>query len=205
MEGLHGLDGKLERIDELFAAGVRMAAPTHFFDTELGGSAHGLSQAGLTEFGKKCLFRMQELGIAIDLAHASAAVIQDACALATKPVIVSHTGVKRSFDSPRNLSDESLKAVAKTGGVVGIGFFSAATGGEDINSIIRAMKATIELIGVGHVALGSDWDGTVKTPFDAAAIPRLTEALIEAGFSEEDLKKILGENVLRVLRRTLPD
>jgi membrane dipeptidase len=204
IEGAHCLEGKIENLEELFAAGVRMIGPTHFFDTKLGGSAHGKSGEGLTDFGRQVITRMEVLGIAVDLSHASPKMIDDIIAIAKKPLIVSHTGVKGTHESPRNLSDKHLQEIAKGGGLIGIAFFKSATGGLEVSSIVKAIKYTRDLVGVDAVALGSDFDGSVSTPFDSSQFNQLTSALIDAGFSESDLHKIMGENVMRLLRKTLP-
>lgn len=204
IEGLHCLEGKLENVDALFAAGVRMMAPTHFFDTELGGSAHGTTGAGLSDFGRQVIERMEERGILIDVAHASPALLADLLKLARTPVISSHTGVRGTHDSVRNLSDEQLRGIAKTGGVVGIAFFKEATGGEDVAAVIKAIQYAVELIGADHVALGSDFDGSVKVPIHCGGLAKITEGLMAAGMSARDIQKVMGGNVMRVLARTLP-
>jgi membrane dipeptidase len=204
IEGGHCLEGKIENLAELFSAGVRMIGLTHFFDTELGGSAHGNTGDGLTDFGRQVLKRMESLGIVVDLSHASPAMIDDVLALAKKPVLVSHTGVSGTHKSVRNLTDEHIRGVAKSGGVIGIAFFKNATGGVDMKSIIAAIRYTTDLVGVDAVSLGSDFDGAVSTPIDSSQMSQLSSALLAASFSLRDVKKIMGGNVLRVLRQTLP-
>jgi microsomal dipeptidase-like Zn-dependent dipeptidase len=204
-EGLHVLEGRLENVDGLFAAGFRMMGLAHFFDNEVAGSAHGAEKSGLTPLGVQVLARMEALGIALDLAHASPAAVDDALARATKPVVVSHTGVQATCPGPRNLSDDQLRRVAATGGVVGIGFFAGAVCGDDVAAIVRAVRHASAVAGPEAVAFGSDWDGAVVTPFDAAGLPRLSQALLDAGVAPAELRGIAGENALRVLRATLPD
>jgi len=141
----------------------------------------------------------------IDLAHASPQTIDDVTAIATRPVVISHTGVKAVCDNNRNLPDKQLLEVAKTGGVVGIGFWQTATCGNDATAIAATIRYVADKIGVDHVGLGSDFDGAVTTPFDASGMVLVTEALMKQGFSEEDIKKIMGENDLRVLHEVLPE
>jgi membrane dipeptidase len=124
--------------------------------------------------------------------------------MASRPVIVSHTGVKATCDNPRNLSDEELQAVAKTGGVIGIGLWDTATCGTDARATARAIRHAVSVVGVDHVALGSDFDGAVTTPFDSSGWVLVTDALLQEGFSEQDIRKIMGENVVRVLLQGLP-
>jgi microsomal dipeptidase-like Zn-dependent dipeptidase len=147
---------------------------------------------------------MQERGMLVDLAHASPRAIQDVLALARRPVVSSHGGVKGTCDNPRNLGDEEVRGIAGTGGVVGIGFWDAAVCGGDARAIARAVRHAVHLVGAEHVALGSDFDGAVRTPFDASGLARVTDALLEAGLSEDQVRAVMGESALRVLRQTLP-
>jgi microsomal dipeptidase-like Zn-dependent dipeptidase len=205
IEGAHALDGDAANVDVLFAAGFRMMAPTHFFDNAFGGSAHGVAKGGLTPAGRDMIRRMEARGMALDLAHASPATFAEAIAASTRPVVVSHTGVQATCPGVRNLTDDQLRGVAANGGVVGIGFWDSAVCGNDARDIARAIRHAARLAGVEHVGLGSDWDGAGTTPFDASQVAELTDALLEAGFSEGEIRRIAGENVLRVLRRTLPE
>jgi membrane dipeptidase len=204
IEGAHALDADLANLDELFNAGFRMMAPTHFFDNEFGGSSSGVARIGLTQAGREMIRRMEAKGMTVDLAHASAQTIEDALALVTKPVVISHTGVRGTCDNNRNLSDAQIKGVARTGGVVGIGYWQTATCGTDARAIARAVRYTANLVGVGHVGLGSDFDGAVTQPFDTSGLVRVTDALLAEGFNDEEIKMIMGGNVFRVLSQNLP-
>ncbi|HEY7913684.1 MAG TPA: dipeptidase [Blastocatellia bacterium] len=204
IEGAQALDGKLENLDELFAAGFRMMAPTHFSDNDIGGSAHGVVKGGLTEKGREMIQRMEEKRMIVDLAHASPQTIDDVLAMASRPVIVSHTGVKATCDNTRNLSDEQIKAIARGGGLIGIGFWDTAVCGKDGQAIARAIKHVANLVGAGHVALGSDFDGAIPAPFDTTGVAQITDALLAEGFSEGDIEMIMGGNVLRFLKENLP-
>jgi microsomal dipeptidase-like Zn-dependent dipeptidase len=198
------LEGNLENLDALYAAGFRMMAPSHFTDTAIGGSSAGVQKSGLSELGREWVRHMEAKHMLIDLAHASPATLRDVTAIATRPVVVSHTGVKGTCDNPRNLSDQELHAIAATGGVVGIGVWDTATCGHDAGATARAIRYAVNVIGADHVALGSDFDGGTTTPFDASGWSLVTEALLAEGFSEPEIRKIMGENVVRVLRETLP-
>lgn len=204
IEGAHALDGDLANLDVLFEAGFRMMSPTHFFDNQLGGSAHGVNKGGLTEMGREMVRRMEAKRMIVDLAHASPQVISDVLALARRPVVVSHTGVKGTCDNTRNLSDEQIKGIAKTGGVIGIGFWETAVCGRDAKAIARAIRYTANVAGIEHIGLGSDFDGAIGAIFDTTGLATLTEALLAEGFSEGEIEKIMGGNVLRVLKQTLP-
>ena len=204
VEGAHALDGDVANLDVFFDAGFRMMAPTHFFDNEWGGSAHGVNKTGLTEKGREMVRRMEARGMLVDLAHASPRTVDDVLAVATRPVVDSHTGVRGTCDNIRNLSDEQVRAVAATGGLVGIGYWDAATCGTDAASVARAIRYAAGLAGVEHVALGSDFDGAVTEPFDTTGVVQITDALLAEGFSEDEVRMIMGGNVFRLLSETLP-
>jgi microsomal dipeptidase-like Zn-dependent dipeptidase len=205
IEGAHALDGKLENVDALFDAGFRMMAPTHFFDNDIAGSAHGVEKGGLTDKGKEMIRRMEARKMTVDLAHASAKTIEDVLAMATRPIVVSHTGVRGTCDNQRNLSDEQLKGIARTGGVIGIGYWDTAVCGKDAIAIAKAIRYTANLVGVEHVGLGSDYDGAVVAPFDTTGLVRITEALIAEGFSDDEIKMIMGGNAIKLFILNLPD
>jgi microsomal dipeptidase-like Zn-dependent dipeptidase len=204
IEGAHALEGDLDNLPVLFDAGVRMIGLAHFFDNEFAGSAHGIEKGGLSDLGRELVTRMETMGIAIDLAHLSPTAINDVLAIAQKPLLVSHTGVRATCDSPRNLSDEHIRAIADTGGAIGIGYFELAICGTNPTEIVAAMKHVIELVGDEHVALGSDYDGGTEVAFDTSQLRALTQQMLDDGLSEESIRKITGENAIRVLRLTLP-
>jgi membrane dipeptidase len=205
IEGAHALDGDPANVNLVADAGIRMISPAHFFDTAFGGSAHGLEQHGLTARGREMIRRMEARGVLLDVAHSSGRTIDDALAISTRPVVASHTGVRGVLDNARNLSDAHLDGIAATGGLVGIGFWSTASGGEDAAAIARSIAYAVERVGPEHVALGSDWDGAVPVPFDAANTVQLTDALLDVGLDEATLRAVMGENVLRILATALPE
>jgi microsomal dipeptidase-like Zn-dependent dipeptidase len=204
VEGAHALEGDLANLDRLFDAGVRMMAPTHFFDTEIGGSAHGVTRGGLTPLGREWVKRMEARKMIIDLAHASPATIDDVLKMATRPVVVSHTGVRGTCDNQRNLSDAQLAAISENGGVIGIGVWDTAVCGADARAIAKAIEHAINVAGYEHVALGSDFDGAVEAPFDATGFPQITQALLDLGMDETKIEGVLGGNVRRLLKTLLP-
>ena len=203
-EGLQPIEGQLENVDRLYAAGFRIAGLVHFFDNEVGGSAHGLEKGGLTALGRQVVKRLEEKAMLIDLAHASRPLIDDVLAMATRPVLVSHTGVEGTCPGTRNLSDRHLQGIAATGGVIGIGYWETAVCATSVDAIVQAIRYTADKVGVQHVALGSDFNGTVHTPFDVTGLPQLTQGLLEAGFSHGEIAAIMGGNVQRLLLASLP-
>jgi len=204
IEGAHALEGSLDNLALLYDAGVRMVAPVHFFDNEWAGSAHGLGKGGLTAQGRELILALEARKILVDLAHASPQTIEDVLHMARRPVVVSHTGVVGTCPGPRNLSDAQLRAIAKQGGLIGIAYFKGATCGEDPANIARAIAHAVSIAGAEHVALGSDFDGAVTTPFDASELVYLTDALLAAGVTESNIKLVMGENALRFLSHNLP-
>ncbi|MGA3088621.1 MAG: dipeptidase [Terriglobales bacterium] len=205
IEGAHALEGKLANLDLLYRAGYRMMSPSHFFDSDIGGSAAGAHKTGLTEKGREWVGQMEAHRMIVDLAHASAQTIQQVLAIATRPLVVSHTGVKGTCDNNRNLSDEQIRAVAAKGGLIGIGYWDTATCGSDARAIVKAMRYVSSRVGVEHVALGSDFDGAITAPFDVTGLAEITDALLEAGYSEGEIRMIMGENVLSFLQANLPE
>jgi membrane dipeptidase len=204
IEGAHALGDDLRRLSVLHDAGFRMIGLAHFNDNAFAGSAQGAERGGLTELGRALIRGMEAKGMIVDLAHASPRTIDDVLAMARKPVIASHTGVRGTCDIARNLSDDALRGVARTGGMVGIAFFPQALCGEGVEPIVGAIRHAARVAGVDHVALGSDFDGSVVTPFDVAHLDMLVERLLAAGFEEREISRIMGGNALRVLEATLP-
>ena len=203
-EGAHPLLDDPANVDVLFRAGFRMIGLAHFFDNPFVGSAHGLQKGGLTDKGRDLVGRMERLGVLVDLAHVSPPGIDDVLAMATRPVVVSHGGVRGTCDNRRNLSDDQIRGIARTGGVIGIGYWDTAVCGTEMRYITAAMRHVIAVAGDDHVGLGSDFDGATTTGFDTSQLPSLTQQMLNDGMSETTIKKILGGNVQRVLRQVLP-
>ena len=205
IEGAHPLEGEIENLDKLFSQGLRISGLTHFFDNELGGSLHGVSGEGLTQFGKQVIKRAGELGIIIDIAHASPAMVRDVLSMSERPVILSHGGIKGACDTSRNLDDELMLEIADRGGIIGIGYWESAVCDPSPAGIVRSIRYGIDLMGVDHVALGSDYDGAVTTTLDSSELAILTQTMMDEGFSEEEIRNVMGENVKRFLLENLPD
>jgi len=203
IEGLHGLEGKLANLDKLYAAGFRMAGLTHFFDNDLAGSMHGLKKGGLTPIGRQVVAAMEAKGMIVDIAHCSNACVADILKMARRPVVSSHGGVQATCKVNRNLSDAQIRGVAATGGLIGIGYWDAAVCDTSPASIAKAMKHVRDLVGIQHVALGSDYDGATTVRFDTSKLAQVTQALIDAGFSDDEIRAAMGGNAIRVLKAGL--
>ena len=182
IEGAHPLEGDLSKLDALVEAGYRVIALQHFFDNEAGGSLHGEGNHGLTDFGRELVQAVEARGLILDIAHSSPQVAQDVLAMTSMPIIVSHTGVQRHCDVKRNFPDELMQQIAATGGVIGMGYWDEVTCNDMApDGIARMIRTTIEVVGEDHVALGSDFDGSVVTA--------LLEDLYRAFAIERSLKK----------------
>ena len=205
-EGAHPLEGKLENIDRLYDHGFRMIGLQHFFDNELGGSLHGAEKAGLTPFGKSAVQRIVEKGMMIDVAHSSIQVVEDVLELTDAPILISHTGILSLCDHPaRNIPDRLMKRIADRGGLIGIGYWEMAVCDTSPDGIADMLIHGANRFGVDHIALGSDFDGSIAAEFDTSELALITDALLREGMSETDIAKIMGENLITYFSRNLPD
>ncbi len=210
IEGAHALLGDLHNLETLAGHGVRYLGMSHFSANKACFPEKGIGERhceGLSRYGKVLLRLCESLGVIVDLAHMNRKGFFEACALATKPMIVSHTGVSGVFPHWRNIDDAQIRAVADTGGVIGIMFVPKFLGG-GLDAVVRHMQHVIDIVGSDeHVALGSDYDGlVVPAPelADVSMLPNLTDAMIMAGWSRERIGRVLRGNVLRVLRDVPP-
>jgi microsomal dipeptidase-like Zn-dependent dipeptidase len=204
VEGLHLREGDINSVDMMFRAGVRVFGLAHMSDNAVAGSAHGWKKYGLTDFGRRVVARIDSLGGIIDLAHASEKTIDDVLAMPSVSVMVSHTGVDGTCPGERNLSDEHLRGISAHGGIIGIGFWKGAVCGDDAPAIARAIRYAVNVAGINAIALGSDFDGAVRTPFDAAGLVHLTDALLSEGFSEDEVARVMGLNASDFFARSMP-
>lgn len=204
VEGLHNLEGDIDNLDRLDDAGMRMAGFTHFFDNEVAGSMHGEDKGGLTDLGREVFAEMEERGIVVDIAHASHDAVAEMLDLATKPVVLSHGGVQATCDVNRNLTDEEVRGVAATGGVVGVGYWDAAVCDLTVDAVVDAIDHVVEIAGVETAALGSDYDGATTVGWDTTHLAAITQELVDRGYDDKEIAAIMGGNTLRVLRAVLP-
>ena len=164
-----------------------------------------LSGEGLNEFGKAVVSRANELRLIIDVAHASPRMVMDVLEQSNMPVVLSHGGVKGTCDSARNLDDALMLEIANKGGLIGIGYWDGAVCDVTPQGIVKAIRYAIDLLGISHVALGSDYDGATAVMFDVSELAVLTEAMLQAGFTEDEIRLVMGENINRFLLENLPD
>ncbi len=204
IEGAHPLEGKLENLDKLEAAGYRLIGLQHFFDNALGGSLHGTGNHGLTDFGREVVAEVARRGMIIDVAHSSPQVVRDVLDMTDVPIVLSHSGIHSHCPVKRNLSDELMQGIAATGGVIGMGYWAEVACNEITPAgIAKMITAAVAAVGADHVSLGSDFDGSVETAFDTSELPALTHELLAAGLSQEVIAKVMGGNLIRVLRARL--
>ncbi len=216
IEGAHCLErGErnevvVERLLALGRRGVRYLGLLHFSKNALGAPAMGWGQdvsQGLTPLGCEIVDACREFGILVDLAHINRKGFFDAVARKPGPLLVSHTGVAGVTPHWRNIDDEQVRAVADAAGVIGVIFAPRFLGQDGLDGVVAHLLHLLKLAGDDAVALGSDWDGFIRPTkglSSPAELPNLTEALLRAGVKPTTIHKILGENVLRLLRAVPP-
>jgi membrane dipeptidase len=190
----------------LYELGVRSIGFTHNVSScAADGCLEPREGVGLTHFGRDLVREMNRLGMLIDLAHISPAGFFDALEITAKPVIFSHGNAKTLCDHPRNLADDQLKALAENRGVIGLSYvpFFVDEKAPTLERLLDHVDHVASLVGIDTVGLGSDFDGGGTLLKDATEVPRIVEGLIRRGYSENDIRKILGENTLRVLREAI--
>jgi membrane dipeptidase len=204
IEGGQALEGDLDNLERFAGRGVRYLGLLHFTPNQIGRPMYGTGtdeSAGLTPFGCEVVDACARLGVLVDLAHLNRRGFFDAVARRPGPLVVSHAGATALSDHPRNIDDDQIRAVADSGGVVGIIFAPRYLGGH-LEAVVNHLAHVIDVAGDAAVALGSDWDGFIRPCRgleDAAQLPNLTEALLIRGLSVEAIHRLLGGNVLRVL------
>ncbi len=203
IEGAHPLEGEMANLLRLESAGYRLIGLQHFFDNELGGSLHGNTGAGLTEFGREVVAEVQARGLILDLAHSSEQVVRDVLEMADMQLVLSHTGIRSLCDSKRNIPDDLMQQIAATGGVIGIGYWEEVACDDSPSGIAKSIVAAVSVVGEDAISLGSDFDGSIATTLDTSELAAITQALMDEGMAEAQIRKVMGENMLRVLRARL--
>jgi membrane dipeptidase len=204
IENGDALGGQVAALDELYRQGVRMLALTWNSSNVLADGALGRDHGGLTDLGRAVLARMEELGMVVDVSHLSERSFWHAMNATRGPIVASHSNASGLHPHPRNLTDEQLRAIAARGGVVGVNFYSGFLGLPTLARVLEHIDYMVKVMGVDHVALGSDFDGIPQAPSgleDASKLPNLTDGLQARGYTTEQIHKILGGNALRVVRR----
>jgi membrane dipeptidase len=253
MEGGYAIDEKIENVNRYYQMGVRYMSGAWSVSTSWAGSSGDEvgKTRGLNDFGKQVIREMNRLGMMVDVSHLSDPAFWDIVNTSTRPVIATHSGCRAIADVPRNLTDDMIRALAKTGGVVNVIFYpehiepgysakkkkvdaeiaslvQRASDDEkgdvahkklardrvrreeylkrlppvSVARIVDHIDHIVKLVGIDHVGIGSDFDGVQAVPVDmksVADLPNLTAELLRRGYSESDIDKILGGNMLRVM------
>jgi membrane dipeptidase len=198
LEGADGLEGSLDNLRELHRRGVRLVQLVHFVDNALGSNqTPPHDDRGLTQFGREVIRESNRLGILIDLAHANTRTIADALEASTQPVLFSHTGAKALHSADRYLTDDEIRAIAGKGGLIGIW---PAAAFETAAGMVRHIDHVKRLAGVDHIAIGSDLRGMSYFPAfgEEANFRAIVDGLIDGGYTDEEIGKIMGGNFFRV-------
>jgi len=247
--------GDLGNLDHFYARGVRYLTLTHTKSSDwcISSADTAPAFAGLTDFGREVIRRMNKLGMIVDISHAAPSVVSQVLEVSADPVIASHSCVHAICPHDRNLTDDQIRAIADKGGVIGINFYnqylsrswdSAAVPlwqeydpkfaaldslypdaterktarrsldiefderlrgyAVNVDSVVSHIDHIVKLVGADHVGLGSDYDGVFNLPAglsDCSQLPNLTRTLVERGYSEVSIRKILGGNFMRVFRQ----
>jgi membrane dipeptidase len=206
LEGAHGIAGSLEHVRTAYARGLRSIGLVHFQATEAGYpmTVPQFDGRGLTDFGRALIAEMERLGMLVDLAHLNDAGVADALETMRRPFMISHTGCRAVYPHRRNITDAQIRAVADRGGVTGMIFarnFVAGGLWAGMERVLDHFDHALKVGGEDVVAVGSDYDGFIvpaRGLEDVTAMPRLTAGLLARGHRPATIRKVLGENALRV-------
>jgi membrane dipeptidase len=208
IQGGNALDDEIDALDLIADGSVLRVTLVHLTSSKLGASsAPGSSRrAGLTDFGRAYVERLNELRVGVDLAHISRPGFFDALAVhdPSQPALVTHTGLAGVYEHWRNITDEQLRAVADTGGTVGVMLHAPFLGRRrvSVSTVVDHIAHVVDTVGDDHASIGTDFDGAITPPRDLPgtwALPRLVQEMLDRGWSDERVRKILGGNALRVI------
>jgi membrane dipeptidase len=217
VEGGEPLEGKIESLRTIYRLGARSLTLTHFPRNELGDGSGADSGSHLTEFGRQVVEEMNSLGMLVDISHLNETGFWDVIELTKAPLLATHSNCKALCSHHRNLNDDQIKALAENGGVLNLsfcaGFIKDGVGFDDPEALKKVtvhdwldhLDHTVELVGTGHVGIGSDLDGGCGFPGldDVTRFTSLTQGMVARGYSDQDIVKILGGNNLRVFKKVL--
>lgn len=232
VEGGHAIENSLGRLHDFYARGVRYLTLTWNNGNDWAGSSigtDGTRTAGLTTFGRTVVAEMNRLGMLVDVSHVSDATLADVLDVSADPVVASHSCARALNDHPRNLTDDQMRAIARAGGVINVNFYSRfldpaylrAAQGLDRDAqrarahllpktplaiLVDHIDHMVHVAGIDHVGIGSDFDGVSALPIgmeDITALPRLSQALLDRGYKVGDVGRVLGGNMLRLMRVVL--
>jgi membrane dipeptidase len=217
IEGGEPLEGRIETLRTIYRLGARSLTLTHFPRNELGDGSGADSGSHLTDFGKQVVEEMNQLGMIVDISHLNETGFWDVIEHNNSPILATHSNCKALCSHHRNLTDEQIIALAENGGVLNLsfcaGFIKEGTGFGNPETIKKVtiedwldhLDHAVKLVGTNHVGVGSDFDGGCGFPGldDITKFPSLTEGMVSRGYSNEDIRKILGSNNMRVFKKIL--
>ena len=199
------LDGHLERLQHFAQRGIVYMTLCHNGDNDICDSARGNhTHNGISSFGQQVVREMNRLGILVDLSHAGEKSFYDALELSSQPIVCSHSSCRALCDHPRNLTDDQMRALAAKGGVMQITMYNGflvKDGEATVLDALRHLAHAIEVMGIDHVGIGTDFDGDggVRGMANSSELLNFTRLLLARGYSEQDIEKIWGGNFLRVM------
>ena len=211
LEGAEALDASIGALRQFYRLGVRnLGLAWNYRNAACDGVAESRTNGGLTEFGVKVVEECNRLGMLLDVSHLSPAGVADVLAVSRQPIIASHSNAYALCDHPRNLTNAQMEAIAARGGVIGVTFVNAFLNRENpeattVDDVVAHIEYMLGVVGPDHISIGSDFDGcTTPTDLnDATSYPLITQKLVERGHDPKVIRKILGENLLRVIRTVL--
>jgi membrane dipeptidase len=211
IEGGHQIENSLEKLHEVYRRGARYMTLTHSKNTEWADSATDTAvHNGLTSFGKDIVREMNQLGMLVDISHVSAKTMKDAIETSSAPVIASHSSAYTILKHVRNVPDDVLKLLPKNGGVVMVNFYSGFVCEKSakcsVKDVVNHIDHIVKVAGIDHVGLGSDFDGVPALPdqlTDVSYFPYITQELLNRKYSHGDIRKILGDNLIRAYQQVL--
>ena len=212
IEGAGAFADDITQIDRFIDRGVRLVGPVHMKNDRLSSSSTEKHKGGLTALGKEFCERVYRKGALVDVSHMSDEGFWEVAEMATRfgaPIVATHSDARALADHPRNLTDEQLRAIGASGGVVGVNFYGGYLRiGEEatLDDAIKQAVYMVKIAGIDHVGIGSDFDGGTppKDLADASYFPAFAAGLIKAGLSKEEVQKLFSQNVKRVLRWQAP-
>jgi membrane dipeptidase len=209
VEGGHSIESDLTKLRDLYERGARYMTLTHSTNTPWADSATDTPEHdGLTDFGRDVVREMNRLGMFVDISHVSADTMRDVLEITRAPVIASHSSAYAVTAHPRNVPDDVLRRVAANGGVIMVNFYPPYVqhggGTVDVDTVLDHIDHIVEVAGIDHVGLGSDFDGVERMPEQLGGVsdyPYITQGLLNRGYSDAKIKKILGENLMAAFAR----
>lgn len=204
--GGDAIEGDLSVLKVLYRLGLRMFGLTYNRRNMLAdGNAENRTKSGLTELGVQVVEECNRLGVIVDVSHIGDTGFNDILDVTKAPIIASHHGLRALHDTPRFMTDCQVKALAENDGVIGVMYGIGPSRDITLRDVVDRIDHVVKVAGANYVGLGSDWDGGCRPTGleDSSKLPNMTRELVARGYSDEEIKKILGGNFLRVFKKVL--